>query len=112
MSDDELSRARRIAQSIEERKSSDSEDNQQRKASTEGSTPKSIGSTSRAGLVHRDRIEFDEETEHQMAEWVESYPILWQGSHRDHANSDMRNRTWALAQDVFGYPGEYRNLQY
>jgi hypothetical protein len=41
-----------------------------------------------------------------MCDFIESFPVIWQSSNKDHANTDKRNQAWKLAEEQFGEPGE------
>ena len=66
----------------------------------------SPSSSRSAQRVARLRVEFTEEVERKMCDFIESFPVIWQSSNKDHANTDKRNQAWKLAEEQFGEPGE------
>jgi hypothetical protein len=71
---------------------------------TPTATPSS--SSSRSRPPPKARAEFDDNTEQELLDFIESYPVLWQATHREHSNVDKRNQVWELAEKQFGRPGE------
>lgn len=81
----------------------------EKEAQDDDASEEPIAGTSTLTTKKRKQVVFSRDQENQLADYIESYPLIWKANDPNHHNSDLVNQAWRGATELslmIGVSGE------